>query len=166
MTEETEKCPGCGLFTPKADGGAPPHEYLGASAGCWALYSELLGKQYAGWGAPLPIRLIDAYAVQHPGVPERRSIQSVTVHLVALYLQLEKGYDEQRVNRAMVRLLDFAKEFVWLEPPLPNGTLTVADIWKAGTREEYARLVRAYAEDVWRAWQPHRATVERWANVG
>ena len=31
---------------------------------------------------------VDTYAVQHPGVPERRSIQSVAVHLMCLCLVL------------------------------------------------------------------------------
>lgn len=139
------------------------HEYLGASASCWALYNELHAKQYEGFGALTPIRVIDAYAVQHPGVPERRAIQSVNAHLVALYLQLEKNYDSVRVNGPLQRVLRFADQFEWLTPPNPNGTLTVADVLQAETAEQQAQAIENYAREIWRAWQPHRATVLKWA---
>ena len=158
-----EICPGCGLELEELNARAPKHEYLGASASCWALYYELHAKQYEGFGALTQIRVIDAYCIQHPGVPERRAIQSVNAHLVALYLQLEKNFDGARVNTALQRVLKFANEFVWLEPPTPNGTLTVADILTAGTPEQQADAIETYAREIWRAWQAHRATVLKWA---
>jgi hypothetical protein len=33
---------------------------------------------------------VDAYTVQHPGVPDRRSIQSVAVHSMSLCLVIER----------------------------------------------------------------------------
>ena len=158
-----EICPGCGIVLKKNDAPAPTHEYLGASPGCWALYNELHAKQYEGFGAMTRIRVIDAYAVQHPGVPERRAVQSVNAHLVALYLQLEKNYDGARVNVALQRVLRFAQEFEWLAPPVPNGTLTVADILRAETPEHQADAIENYAREIWNAWQIHRATVLKWA---
>jgi hypothetical protein len=160
-----EICPGCGLTLECADHPAPTHEYLGASPSCWALYNELHAKQYEGFGALTPIRVIDAYCVQHPGKPERRAIQSVNAHLLALYLQLEKNYPTHRVNAAIRSVLRFAQEFEWLEPPIPNGTFTVADILRAVTPEQQAEAIEAYARDIWRAWQPHRATVLKWAAI-
>lgn len=158
-----EICPGCGIATETGSALTPAHEYLGASPGCWALHNELHAKQYEGFGALTPVRVIDAYAVQHPGIPERRAIQSVNAHLVALYLQLERNYDGTRVNTALQRVLKFADQFVWLEPPALNGTFTVADILKAETAEEQAQAIETYAREIWRAWQPHRATVLKWA---
>jgi hypothetical protein len=160
MENETERCD-CGLILPRVD--LPTHAYLGATAGCWALYNELHAKQYEGFGARSEIRVIDAYAVQHHGKPERRAIQSVNAHLVALYLQVEKGYNDAQVNTALQRVLRFADQFVWLAPPPPNGTLTVADILKAETPEEQAAAIEAYARDIWRSWQVHRSTVLKWA---
>ncbi len=157
-----ERCE-CGLELPRADMLLPTHAYIGATAGCWALYNELHAKQYAGFGAMTPIRVIDAYCVQHHGKPERRAIQSVNAHLVALYLQLEKGFMEAQVNVSLQRVLKFADEFAWLEPPTPNGTLMMADVLRAVTPEEQANAIENYARDVWKAWQVHRAIVERWA---
>jgi hypothetical protein len=81
MTGPTSACPGCGLELPEHDG--PTHAYIGASPACWALYGEL---RY-----PPSHRLtVDVYAVQHPGGDERRAIQSVALHLMALCLVLER----------------------------------------------------------------------------
>lgn len=156
-------CPGCGIVTEINNAPPPTHEYLGASPGCWALYNELHAKQYEGFGAQTPIRVIDAYAVQHPGIPERRAIQSVNAHLVALYLQLEKGYAGARVNTALRRVLKYADQFVWLEPPAPNGTFTIADILNAESADAQAHAIETYAREIWRAWQIHRAVVLKWA---
>lgn len=158
---EMERCPGCGLELRKTDG--PTHAYIGASPSCWALYNELHAGQYAGFGAMTRIRLIDAYCVQHPGKPERRAIQSVNVHLMALYLQLEQGWDGAQVNLALQSILSASPRFEWLLPPEPNGTLTVADVLNADTPERAAANIEAYARDVWKAWQPHRATALKWA---
>lgn len=40
-----------GLLLPRGDGTLPTHEYLGATAGGWALDNELHAKQYKGFGA-------------------------------------------------------------------------------------------------------------------
>ncbi len=156
-----EICPGCGIELEQVE--TPTHAYIGASPSCWALHTGLLARQYEGFGALTPIRVIDAYAVQHHGIAERRAIQSVNAHWVALYLQLEKGFTGEQVNVALQRVLKFANEFVWLEPPTPNGTMTIADVLKAGNPEQQANAIENYARDIWNAWQGHRATVLKWA---
>ena len=73
-------CAGCGALVPVTDG--PTHPYIGASPGCWAIYGEVLAREYGEYAYPPVHRLtVDAYAAQHPGVPSRRSIQSVAIHL-------------------------------------------------------------------------------------
>ena len=54
-----------------------PHNYIGAVQGCWNLYGIILAKEYLKYNAlELTHRLtVDTYAVQHPGYPNRRSIQ-------------------------------------------------------------------------------------------
>src|SRR3954470_16111070 len=89
---ELEPCPGCGRLYPGSDGAT--HAYIGASAGCWARYGELLALEYGDARLMRWHRLtVDSYAAQHPGVPARRSAQSVHVHLAGLYLTLERGLD-------------------------------------------------------------------------
>jgi hypothetical protein len=104
---------------------------------------------------------VDAYAVQHPGRPERRAIQSVALHLSTLCLMLERAADPREGPRLHRRLVE-DPIWHWLEPPDPNGTLTVLDVLAAATEGEHARIVRAWAEDIWRAWQNHHATVRTW----
>ena len=142
--------------------GAPTHAYIGASAECWALFGELLAREFQDPDYFGVHQLtVDAYAVQHPGSPERRSIQSVGLHLMTLCLIVEDGADPAdgpALHKRFVRRV----EFTWLEPPRPNGRLTVADTVGSRTPDEHAEAVMAWGRDVWDAWAPHHATVRGW----
>lgn len=140
----------------------PSHPYIGASAGCWRLHGELMARDYGDWyDAEVHRGSVDAYAVQHPGSPERRSIGSVAVHLMALCMRLERRIPGERVTQLMNGIARDL-ELRWLEPPSPNGSITVADVLEATTADEHARAVSAWCEDVWRAWEPHHETVRTW----
>jgi hypothetical protein len=83
-------CPGCGALVLAADG--PTHPYYDKAPGCWALYGEVLAREYSDFRFGRVHHLtVDAYAAQHPGQPERRTIKSVAVHLIGLHLALERG---------------------------------------------------------------------------
>lgn len=155
-------CPGCGALF--ADGDGPTHAYIGASPGCWALFGEILAKEYGEYRYPDVHRLtVDTYAVQHPGAPSPQSIQSVAVHLISLHLVLEKGLNTQRATKALQRAVAESKHFVWLTPPPSTGNMTIQDVAKAQTLAEHVDLVERWARTVWRAWSDHHATVRRWA---
>ena len=155
-------CPGCGALTPDGDG--PVHPYLGASPGCWAVYGEVLAKEYGEYRYPSIHRLtVDAYSVQHPGTPSRRSIQSVAVHLVSLFLVLERGFTSEKATEAMRKVLGHRKQFVWLDPPSPIGVVTILDVQNTPTFDEHEETVKRWAASVWHAWSPHHKTVQRWA---
>jgi len=160
---ELEVCPGCGQAYPPSDG--PVHAYIGASAGCWARYGELLALEYSSSELMRSHRFtVDAYTAQHPGVAGRRSAQSVHVHLVALHLVLERELDEGAVRKAMAGLAD-GREFGWLEPPeLRTRTGVEAAIAAAGT-DRYGETVRAWALEVWQAWSPHHPAIRREAQA-
>ncbi len=105
----------------------------------------------------------DAYAVQHPGTPDRRSIQSVAVHLMGLCVLLEGDGASRRLQPVLGRMpARRTLDLHWLTPPAPNGRLTVRDALDAGSGDEHAGVVEAWARDVWRAWRPHHATVREW----
>lgn len=156
------RCYGCGALVKDIPG--EPHKYIGAAAGCWEIYGEILAKEYGEYGYPeLTHRLtVDTYAVQHPGKPSRQAIQSVNGHLVSLYLVLEKQYSGQRATKALAEILQHAGHFTWLEPPDPNGRLTVLDVVKANNFDEHSRLVEQWARDVWAAWTPHHKTIRQY----
>ena len=156
-------CPGCGLDLPASDG--PAHAYIGASASCWALYGQLLAREFADPARFAVHQLtVDAYAVQHPGVPERRTKQSVGLHLLTLCLVLERGADPADGPRLHQRFAE-RPDWAWLDPPRPNGTLTVENVLEAATVAEHHARVRAWAADVWAAWEPHHETVRRWLDA-
>jgi hypothetical protein len=108
-------------------------------------------------------RTVDAYAAQHPGEPSRRSIQSVAVHLVGLYVVNDLEMDGDSALRAVRRASDGSNNFTWLEPPESTGDMTVQDVAAAGDPDEHCRLVAAWAKSVWAAWRDHHATIRRWA---
>ena len=158
--EGVSACPGCGLVLPEA---APSsHPYIGASGACWGLYGELLAREYSNAAYYGVHQLtVDTYAVQHPGVPERRSIQSVALHLMTLYLFLEKGTkisDGPKLHQRMAH----RHSYYWLDPPSFSGRMNVADVLEARTAAEHHELARAWARDVWDAWAPHHSVVRAW----
>jgi hypothetical protein len=154
---DAHACPGCGIGYPPSDG--PVHAYIGASPGCWALYGELLALEYGDARLMRWHRLtVDAYAAQHPGVAERRSAQSVHVHLVGLCLVLERDVDSSRAVRALQKVAE-AGRHDWLDPP-PLATATgLAEAIAAADSESYGETVRRWAEAVWRAWEPHHERI-------
>lgn len=153
-------CPGCTLILPEREG--PTHAYLGASPACWAMYGEVLAHEYSD---PAYFRIhqltVDTYAVQHPGVPERRSIQSLALHLITLYLVLEKRTEPTSGPKLHKRLAN-QRRFHWLDPPRSIGKTTIADVHRARSAPEHERSVEAWARDVWAAWEPHHGTVRGW----
>lgn len=156
-------CSGCGALVP--DAGGPTHKYIGASPGCWAIFGEVLAKEYTDFARYAPIHrlTVDVYAAQHPGAPSRQSIQSVAVHLVGLCAVLECGLDFAQATDAIRRALKRREEFVWFDPPAPSDWLTILDVAGAQDLAGHESVVRRWAESVWEAWSPHHATVRRWA---
>lgn len=160
-----EPCMWCkGLF-PRLAG--PTHEYMQSTPGCWASYGRVLAREYEDRGLFAVHRLsVDSYAVQHPGVPSRQSIQSVGVHLVRLCLFLEHELAPERANDAMLAAAKQKAQYDWLEPPASLGALTTADIEAAADTTAHERLVRAWAAQMWSVWSAHHDTVRAWARVG
>lgn len=155
------KCYGCGALVENINGGA--HEYIGALPGCWAIFGDILAKEYSNpsYFHPAHRLTVDTYAVQHPGVPSRKSIQSVNVHLAALYLAVEKKRDIRQIPKFMSLMTKEAQDFVWLEPPVPNGIITVLDVVKAEDARKHQETVKNWAEDVWLAWETHHSVVKQ-----
>ena len=155
-------CIGCGALVAAGDGAA--HSYIGASPGCWALYGEVLAREYTDprYGSVHQLT-VDAYAAQHPGKPSPQAIQSVTIHLVGLYIVFELRRTTQQARRTIQRAVQHKKDFIWLDPPASLGELTIVDIHAAKDHVEHNARVREWALGVWRAWEPHHPKIRRWA---
>ena len=144
----------------------PTHEYMESTPGCWASFGRVLAREYEDQRYFAIHRLtVDAYAVQHPGVSSRQSIQSVGVHLVRLCLFHERSLAPDKANDAMLVAAQHKAQFHWLEPPLDLGPLTIADVDSAAGIEEHVSMVRRWAAQMWEAWSQHHATVRSWADA-
>lgn len=121
----------------------------------------MLARELGEYGYPQPTHrlTVDTYAVQHPGVPGRRQIQSVSAHLVSLHLALERGLAGPAATHALDALTRLADRLVWLEPPVPNGRVTVLDVARATGLAEHCRAVEAWTRDVWSTWSAHHPAV-------
>ncbi|MDQ3271606.1 MAG: DUF5946 family protein, partial [Pseudomonadota bacterium] len=137
--------------------------YMVSSPACWAAFGDVLAREYSNPALLSINRLsVDAYAVQHPGVPSRQSIQSVGLHLIRLCLFLEHGLMPEKANEAMLIAGKIKHTFTWLEPPSAMGNITVKDVVLAQGAAEHADMVRSWARSAWVAWTPHHAVVKEW----
>jgi hypothetical protein len=135
-----------------------------SSPGCWAVYGTLLARDYGEYNYPAAHRFsVDAYAVQHPGQPNRQAIQSVAVHLIGLYLSLEKGLPSPQVTKIISRATQFSDRFVWLEPPASMGKITILDAANAEGLEKYQQVAKEWAQSAWGAWSAHHNQIRKWA---
>ena len=177
-----EPCPGCGpLFAP-AD--LPTHRYIGASPGCWALYTPLvvgdrpsvdlldgsrISDPDAEWprrsgsaAAELDALLVDAYAAQHPGDDSPQAVQSVAVHLLTLHGVLQRGMPAAQALWIRRRALRKKGVFRQLAPPAWGAALTLRHTFSGGAVERpYA--IGDYIESVYQAWGArHTAVLQQW----
>jgi hypothetical protein len=161
--ENQTVCPDCKASLASATG--PTHAYLGGNAACWKVYGELLAKEYSDPFYMKVHRLtVDTYAAQHPGQNSPRAAQSVTIHLLALYLIFEKQMPFDFVTQMLGKAVEKKKrDFRWLPPPSSLGALTVADVAIAKTAEEHQEKVYDWANSVWAAWQVHHNEIQRLA---
>lgn len=161
MTTDTMRCSDCGAVVPDVPELRTGHTYVGAVAGCWAAYTELMGRQLSDPRlAGVHMLAVDVYMAQHPGTPGRQAAQSVWVHLVGLCLVLETRLRRRDVGpgkgsrgraRRHVRVAGAAASL---------GPVTVLDVL-AAPNAEGAAAVRHWAESVWAAWSPHHSAIRQ-----
>jgi len=153
-------CCGCGSVL--ADTSGQAHPYVASSPACWAAYGELLSRSYEdAERRRVHQMLVDAYAVQHPGVPGRRSAQSVGLHLMTLCLFLERDIDPREGPRLHQQMIE-ANVFSWLTPPPSRGSITVLDVLATTGAAGHVTATRMWARSAWDAWCAHHETVRHW----
>jgi hypothetical protein len=165
----TEICSGCGAVLPLSQTGRPVHNYVDASASCWLVFSQLTGL-----GEPMLAQrvtnslIVDAYLCQHHGNPSPQAIQSVAVHLLALYGVLQVGLEpsqtlwiRQRATRPERKKI--TDRFYWLAPPDWINCPTLAQAIEQPTAEKRADEVEVYVLTVWQRWSDlHLSTLQLW----
>src|SRR5262245_60657373 len=147
----TSTCPGCGLEMPRSERGYD--RKIHASDECWSLFEEVLAVEFqnAVLFGQVHQLTVDTYAVQHAG--GQHPDKSVCIHLVGLYLVLDRGVAPVKVPPILQHV---ATRTSWphLEPPDVRPSLTVYDVAIAETPEMHASRVREWATQTWRAWEP------------
>lgn len=150
----TEPCFSCGAVVPVTEG--PTHAYMLSSAGCWAMYGEVLAREYQDVTFAAHHRFtVDAYAVQHPGEPTAAAKRSVLYHLISLCAVLEHDLGLSEATALLQRLGARTREVRWLEPPGSLGEVTVADVHRADGAAAHLAAVERWARSAWEAWAPH-----------
>lgn len=174
---KTRQCPGCKIILPYQDGlehllQAGIGRYGVASPECLSLLEQVTVKDYECGGHAS----IDAYAVQHPphaeiqqklGINSRliaASKQSVAIHLLGLYLRIEKNMNRDAAGRAMQKVLasGYKLENEELDPPVNLGTITVVDVAKATTCEDHLKLSEEWSKSACKAWKNYYPKVQTW----
>lgn len=150
-------CPGCGLAQPPRE--FPYDGYYHASRECWAVYTEVLAREYEDallFGRVHQLT-VDAYAVQHAGGPHPD--KSVAVHLVGLHLALDRGLALGAIPPRLQQLVARVATWPHFAPPAERAALTIQGVALANDAESHAACVRAWSEAVWRSWSAHHAAI-------
>ncbi len=154
-------CPGCGAVLGETLDIATRHDGV-ASAACRAGYERVLTDLYS---TPQLLGLrqlaVDAYAVQHPAPHGRVADQSLGLHLMTLYLFVEKAVDPARGPALHKQMVARRPAFHPLDPPTNRGSVTVAAV-PAGSEPSFATTLHKWAREAWTAWSPHHDVVRRW----
>lgn len=169
---EKVPCPGCkGLF-PDVDG--ERFRYGTSSPGCWQAFTILLGHEQSNLNPIFNRLVVDAYAVQHPqnlplqkelGIEDRlitASIQSIPVHLLALYCALENKIPYASISLIMSKFLSFHTSFVPFEQPESLGNVTVEDFSENFNQLEYEAFAQSWANEAWQSWKSYHTLIKDW----
>ena len=160
--ERNIACKGCGAEVPDLEG--PGHAYLGTVPGCWALAGQVFAREYSDAAyAKVHGLTVDAYAVQHQGERERRTIQSLCVHLIGLHLAIDQGMPLEASRVAKSQMFKQRPDFGWLVLPEMPEWMTISDVVAARSAAEHREIVEAWARSAWSAWAPHHEIVRVWA---
>lgn len=148
-------CPSCGCLIPSKAG--PTHAYMSPNAECWAMYGEVLAREYSDPAYWQSHRLLtDAYCAQHSPGADPRARQSVNIHLAGLMMHFEDGVEETTVIAFLKRAAE-RTDFPALAMPEPDGNVTITEIWQAKTADEHAAAVEIYARRVFDNLAAHHA---------
>ncbi len=148
--ENAERCSGCALGV------------AGGTAGCQAIFDELLARDFGDVGYfRLHRLLVDTYSLQHP---ERycASAKSLAAHLMGLCWAIEHEGNRATGNNSLRRWLDGTPRLEKPELPCFRGELTVASLREASTPEAYARAVETWARFTWEAYSSLHSLARQW----
>lgn len=137
-------CAGCGAEV--SDIEYPVHSDMRTSPGCWALFCDVLGREFsdrAYW--PVHQLTVNAYALQH-------AASNPALHLLALCLRFEHELSDERILPVMRRAVKEKSSLPSVEGAGGSNDVTVLDVYAATNAEEHGACVEGWARSVWEAW--------------
>ena len=160
-------CFACGSNSLKMEGEV--HPYMLASPGCWMMFCEVMNREFSdltSWSGHQ--YTVDAYAAQHVGKKEdKRALNSVNIHLAALFAIFEKGIPLEKTPQFRGKFSQHYKGkdlLEWLEPPETMGELTIFDLWENKDPNLHFEIAQEWAMSVWRAWEHQHKRIEQIVN--
>ena len=180
-SQQFRQCPGCKSILPYQDYPAD-NRYGVHSPECRKAFDEIIAKEGLNEWLSVHRLIVDSYSVQHPphseiqkelGIEKRfvaASIQSIAIHLIALYLAIEKKVELQSIapimNKILTTMSHAKKEFEILLPPHDLGAIKAYEVNQAFTdaltEREYKELAWKWAHSSWHAWKQHHAMIKQW----
>ncbi|MEM7642212.1 MAG: DUF5946 family protein [Pseudomonadota bacterium] len=154
-------CDGCKGRFAEIDGRG--HDYLAASARCWARFGQALALHYSDhryW--PAHQLLTDAYVLQHSLCDDPHGRRSLHVHLAALYAQLRLGKAEAHVIVLRRALSEFDFGPLPRALPVPIRSIASVDLSAPAT---HLSTVRGYAGSVLEDWAGFHDLAERLCRI-
>ncbi len=148
-------CVGCGAEV--ADIEYPVHSDMRTSPGCWALFCELLGREFsdpAYW--PVHQLTVNAYALQH-------AASNPALHLLALCLRFDHGYSDAQI----LPIMRAAKKRNARLPEIGGPryvTLTVLSVHAARNEWEHIASVTEWAQSAWKSFDDFHEVIRSLAH--
>jgi len=146
----------CGAVLPPC--GGPTHRYIVSTPECWALYWEVLAREYQDPAlfAEVHQLTVDAYAAQHP---LQQPAKSLAAHLISLYALVDQGKDHKAGIEVKKALLEGRNVFPEFCSPKVLGSTTVVEVASAKSGQQHRDLVHKWAAQVWSAWNDQHASI-------
>lgn len=182
MEKEMRQCPGCKSILPISDYPAD-NRYGVLSPECRQMFDEIIIKE-GEFGLSVHRLIIDSYSIQHPPHEEIQkelkinqrfidaSVQSIAIHLIALYCAFEKKMELNKITKVMDHILtSMSKQnatFENLTPPSDLGNIKTVDIRNILyssdeiTLKDYEQLIWKWAYSAWNAWALQHNKVRKW----
>lgn len=144
-------CIGCGADVPDIE--YPVHGDMRTSPGCWALFSEVLGREFSNrkyW--PAHQLTVNAYALQH-------AASNPALHLLALCLRFEHGFSDEQILAVMRRAVKQKASLPLVQAPRISARVTIVDVHAAIDATSHIASVEEWAQSVWRSFSDSHAAI-------
>ncbi len=148
-------CPGCGLEL-ELDNQAMDDDY-NASRDCRQLFDELSAFTLSRDVDFIHQLVVDTYAAQHSGLKLKPI--GTAFAIIGLYLTFERGYTGKQVQRAHMILGKVHRQWPRVNPPKGKAALTVLDVVRGLTEENYKERINAWGKSVWLLWSPEHGNI-------